>query len=948
MSLSGIETAQDLMNVLDAIYNNLNTYDTYSSLKLYYNEIQRTSTIFKVKEDNTESVVAVLSLEGISTETKNYLARLIKSSIVSGDETRVYDVAVGAYIGIDQLMKNICVSLGVSLSDSFADDNPQIYSELRGIIEKYYGSVLENNTPYMLRKYANIDESLESYKTFIPMNIIIEFAIYLNNLGLFLTSVNQFTPQLMIGSSFNNNNNITIMNNKDSKKFIKNYINARWYNRPALSSALKLVDNLFEVYGSEFDDNSVKFYYTNGTSNAYLFEVSNNSYIKNIKYYSGNTGYYLRINISSESDFIVRGYRAQYQGSELYTIKDVNEYTANEVVLINNDSDGVNLICLNSKYLTIPYCSEKFKIGNYIYKRQLFSTKLTPGLVSRYSTIPFNIFKYTFINKVYFDYINKIVNNFGLSNLDDKFLVFSVGHTNDLPSEIDNINIAALFVIDKNNCKFVSETSYNIFGLNMIINCDFINFSSDDRDSYTDMSSYYLYDDYSNQYYHVTVSDLLDNDLEYSVYIAGEGDYYNNITKSSKSIAITKEDLGLATLYYGNYTYINLGQFIENKEPEKLNGLSLIPDSVYPKDVVDSASFSAKYPDWYTYAITNPNIVSGVVDGTNTGSWGACSISKSVKTQSDAQNALIMTDDINDIIKDTDKAIEDDDEEDDPIDPEKDPDTNPNDDKDSKDKGDTPSIEDINNLPNILGAGAVKQYMLTASQLSALMSSLNSDSIWTALSKFISNPINFIISLQAGYLYQHTGAVPNSYIKFGPYTFESCQGTLLNSNFCDINLGTVNLEPYFNNYTDITETSVSLYLPYVGYVDLDVSKFINGSIKLHARIDTLTGSIIYYVYSIRDGHEQLLNTFDGNCQMQIPVNSADYSRMYAGLFGTATAAVGGVTSIGSKVSKAFEAYPHQQAIKAIQASNFGQSYGPEPKEVKTPFVREHIGKHPFM
>ena len=185
MSLSGIETAQDLMNVLDAIYNNLNTYDTYSSLKLYYNEIQRTSTIFKVKEDNTESVVAVLSLEGISTETKNYLARLIKSSIVSGTEARIYDVAVGAYIGIDQLMKNICTSLGVSLSDSFADDNPQIYSELRGIIEKYYGSVLENNTPYMLRKYANLDESLNSYKTFIPMNIIIEFAIYLNSLGLF-------------------------------------------------------------------------------------------------------------------------------------------------------------------------------------------------------------------------------------------------------------------------------------------------------------------------------------------------------------------------------------------------------------------------------------------------------------------------------------------------------------------------------------------------------------------------------------------------------------------------------------------------------------------------------------------------------------------------------------------------------------------------------------------
>ena len=948
MSLSGIETAQDLMNVLDAIYNNLNTYDTYSSLKLYYNDIQRTSTIFKVKDDNTESVVAVLSLEGISTETKNYLARLIKSSIVSGTEARVYDVAVGAYIGIDQLMKNICTSLGVSLSDSFADDNPQIYSELRGIIEKYYGSVLENNTPYMLRKYTNLDNNLESYKTFIPMNIIVEFAIYLNNLGLFKTNINPITPQLLVGSSFSNNDYITIMSNKESKKFIKDYINSRWNESSLLPELLKSLDTLFDVFGSEFSDNFVKFAIIPNSSTAQikLFEVSNNCYIKSISISSNYAGFELYI--SSDSDFIVKSYYVN--NNSTYTRKEVNEYTSNTELNITKNK-LIDLICLNSKYLTIPYCSEYFSISSSNYKRQLFSTMLTPGLVSRYDTIPFNIFKYTLSNKIYFDYINKIVNHFELNNLDNKFLVFSLGYTYDLPSEINSFNIAALFVIDRDNCKFIMSRSGSVFGLGVYITCDFYNFSESDSDLYINTYSKYLYNKstgYPDIYNHIVVSDLVSDSLEYDVYIAGEGDYYNSITKNSNTISITNTDLGFTHLSGDSISYINLGQFIENKEPEKLNGLSLIPDSVYPKDVVDSASFSAKYPDWYTYAITNPNIVSGVVDGTNTGTWGACSISKSVKTQSDAQNALIMTDDINDIIKDTDKAIENDDEEDDPIDPEKDPDTNPNDDPDSKDKGDTPSVEDINNLPNILGAGAVKQYMLTASQLSTLMSNLNSDSIWTALSKFISNPINFIISLQAGYLYQHTGAVPNSYIKFGPYTFESCQGTLLNSNFCDINLGTVNLTPYFNNYTDITETSVSLYLPYVGYVDLDVSKFINGSIKLHARVDTLTGSIIYYVYSIRDGHEQLLNTFDGNCQLQIPVNSADYSRMYAGLFGTATAAVGGVTSIGSKVSKAFEAYPHQQAIKAIQASNFGQSYGPEPKEVKTPFVKEHIGKHPFM
>ena len=252
MSLSGIETAQDLMNVLDAIYNNLNTYDTYSSLKLYYNEIQRTSTIFKVKEDNTESVVAVLSLEGISTDTKNYLARLIKSSIVSGTETRVYDVAVGAYIGIDQLMKNICTSLGVSLSNSFADDNPQIYSELRGIIEKYYGSVLENNTPYMLRKYTNLDNNLESYKTFIPMNIIIEFAIYLNNLGIFASNINYniAQPLLFDGLKFSDSNDF--MSASEFKKYVDILIDDYWFKgnediyKEQRNCAHKVLNNIFE------------------------------------------------------------------------------------------------------------------------------------------------------------------------------------------------------------------------------------------------------------------------------------------------------------------------------------------------------------------------------------------------------------------------------------------------------------------------------------------------------------------------------------------------------------------------------------------------------------------------------------------------------------------------------------------------------------------------------
>lgn len=903
MSLSGIETAQDLMNVLDSIYNNLNNYDTYSSLKLYYNEIQRTSTIFKVKEDNTESVVAVLSLEGISTETKNYLARLIKSSIVSGTETRVYDVAVGAYIGIDQLMKNICISLGVSLSDSFADDNPQIYSELRGIIEKYYGSVLENNTPYMLRKYANIDNNIESYKTFIPMNIIIEFAIYFNSLGLFNTSEKNYVSNLVPDHvKFSELPYNKVLNKSDFRKNLKDtltiYKNLYYKNNSyvTVERFMKAVDTIFEIYGTEIRDDTLKFicfsrYTTSDLGHVKLFEIDPNCYFEpNL---SNGRSFYSLLMIGCDTNFIIKDY--MYYESDGTTKKSVIEKQALNNYIV--EFTGYPAV-LGWKGLSTDYYFETFADSKYY--GTIGSLPIGKSFnLKQYNKLSINELKLGLFSPVS-DKLDDLISHFNINFNNDDFIEVAW----DAPSRSDGLVLdateALIFIIRDCDNIIIDSGSRDVdFPRMERVNAPFFSITSIYNGYYYAPKSVY---ETTNNLGDLNFPNAVhfEKSKQVEIYLYKDGNYYNSVINST-DIKIKWSSIFPVSVNAYDYVY-NIGSYKKINETTKLSGLSLLADSVYPKEVTDSASFLAKYPDWYTYAITNPNIVSGVVDGTNTSTWGACSISKSVKTQSDAQNALIMVDDINDIIKDMDKAIDDDDEEDDPIDPEKDPDTKPNDDPDSKDKGDTPSVEDINNLPNILGAGAVKQYMLTASQLSTLMSNLNSDSIWTALSKFISNPMNFIISLQAGYLYQHTGAVPNSYIKFGPYTFESCQGTLLNSNFCDINLGTVNLNPYFNNYTDITETSVSLYLPYVGYVDLDVSKFINGSIKLHARIDTLTGSIIYYIYSIRDGHEQLLNTFDGNCQMQIPINSADYSRMYAGLFGTATAAIGGASIVTKPIA----------------------------------------------
>ena len=86
---SGITTAQQLIDVLDAIYNNVTQYDHYisadgtmqGSLRLYYNEISRTATIFKRVDEDTEYVVCTFNPESVFTsQQETYLCKVMKNT----------------------------------------------------------------------------------------------------------------------------------------------------------------------------------------------------------------------------------------------------------------------------------------------------------------------------------------------------------------------------------------------------------------------------------------------------------------------------------------------------------------------------------------------------------------------------------------------------------------------------------------------------------------------------------------------------------------------------------------------------------------------------------------------------------------------------------------------------------------------------------------------------
>ena len=97
---------------------------------------------------------------------------------------------------------------------------------------------------------------------------------------------------------------------------------------------------------------------------------------------------------------------------------------------------------------------------------------------------------------------------------------------------------------------------------------------------------------------------------------------------------------------------------------------------------------------------------------------------------------------------------------------------------------------------------------------------------------------------------------------------------------------------YYNDYRDYTDTKVMIYLPFVGWEELDPNDVVGCVLKLKYHIDMITGTciaeIISYPYlsdvtTWTSGSAIGHYIFQGNCMVQLPITSNDRSRLLSGL-----------------------------------------------------------------
>lgn len=190
-------------------------------------------------------------------------------------------------------------------------------------------------------------------------------------------------------------------------------------------------------------------------------------------------------------------------------------------------------------------------------------------------------------------------------------------------------------------------------------------------------------------------------------------------------------------------------------------------------------------------------------------------------------------------------------------------------------------------------------------------------------------------------------------------------GVAVSDPFVDFSCGSITIPEYWANFLDFSGTRFKLFLPYVGFVDIQPEYINGGQLKVDYRFNCFDGSFMCFVRST-SGHSELVDSligqYAGVAAIHIPLTGQDYSQKISGLIsaigavgmgiagnGAASAvAAGGLSSLantmiqkpgtshanGYNASSSYLSHRTPYLIIERQSSQFSEKY---PSEVGLPY-----------
>lgn len=194
------------------------------------------------------------------------------------------------------------------------------------------------------------------------------------------------------------------------------------------------------------------------------------------------------------------------------------------------------------------------------------------------------------------------------------------------------------------------------------------------------------------------------------------------------------------------------------------------------------------------------------------------------------------------------------------------------------------------------------------------------------LLKMFNDPMQAIIGLHKIFLTPSISGRGNIVVG---YLDSGVGSNIVSDQYTTHDCGYVSLAEVFGNVFDYSPyTKVEIYLPFYGIARLNVADVMRGTINVIYRCDVLTGDLFIEIRVKRDGHLNVLYTFNGNCAVRYPLSSMSYMALVSStalaVGGTiAGAAIGG--PMGAGLMLAGVGTTAKNALGGSGGAEFGRS-----------------------
>lgn len=231
---------------------------------------------------------------------------------------------------------------------------------------------------------------------------------------------------------------------------------------------------------------------------------------------------------------------------------------------------------------------------------------------------------------------------------------------------------------------------------------------------------------------------------------------------------------------------------------------------------------------------------------------------------------------------------------------------NPTDNDNNPDNGnDTGSGDSPVVIPPVGSASSLYTvYNPTESEIQSFGAWLWSANFVDQLLKMFQDPMQAIIGLHKVFVTPQISGRQN--ITVG-YLDSGVPANKVSHQYTTDDLGSVDLKESFGNVFDYSPyTKISLYLPFVGFVDLDPADVMRSKINVVYHTDVLTGAMLVEVKVKRDTHLSTLYTFNCDGAVHYPLSSMSYMGIVANTVGViaggiAAAAIPGAGAVAAGV-----------------------------------------------